>query len=165
MDFKYVCKDKREAFRRSKAGYVLVELVVVLVLLSLAFTFPAVSLFRAVERAQARGAAQILQGAIAKAQVDSVRLGLGRIVECSDCSVRVSQWPAPNGAVYESIQPAPIPLTNVSRWKAGEKEVRITVGAPFGAPSSAGSVYFAPNHGGVRVVVRAASGLTRREAQ
>ena len=116
-----------------------------------------------VERVQARNTAQMLQGALAQAQVDAVQLGVGRNVVCSDRELAVTDPTGRN--VFRSADLGPEPQTNVPRWRQDVTAVRIHVGAPFGAPSSGGSIFFLSGAGGSRVVVRAVSGLTRRETQ
>lgn len=141
------------------AGHTLVELLIVVALLALVLAVPALNLVRGVERAHARGAGQLLQGAVALAQVETLRLGVPTDVECGSDRVRVGSgrttWESPQ--FCDSIE------TNVPRWRDAQGGIRIRLSSPFGSPSSAGSVEFLPAEGGTRVVVRAASGLTRRE--
>lgn len=144
-------------------GYTLVELLVVLCILTIVLAIPTVSLMRSVERVQARNTAQMLQGALAQAQVDAVQLGVGRNVVCSDRELAVTD-PAER-SIFKSAELGPAPQTNVPRWRQDVTAVRIHIGSPFGAPSSGGSIFFLSGAGGSRVVVRAVSGLTRREMQ
>ena len=140
-------------------GFTLVEVLVVVCLLGIAVAMPGLSLLRALDRVQARNTAQVLQGSITQAQMDAVRLGLDGRVLCTERSLQVG----PEGATFHAPISCPSPETNVSRWRAPQGGVSIGLVSPFGSPDSAGSVIFLPGGGGVRVVVRMASGLTRRD--
>lgn len=144
-------------------GYTLVEVLVVLCILTIVLAIPTVSLMHGVEHVQARNTAQMLQGALAQAQVDAVQLGVDRDVVCSDRELAVADAAGRN--TFRSAELGPAPQTNVPRWRQDVTAVRIHVSAPFGTPSSGGSIFFLPGAGGSRVVVRAVSGLTRREMQ
>lgn len=140
-------------------GYTLVELLVVVCLLGVAVAIPSLSLLRALDRCEARNTAQVLQGSVAQAQVDAIYLGSDEEVVCTESSVRVGS----TGVTFHASLSCPPPETNVPRWRTPNGGVGIEVLSPFGSPSSAGSVVFLPGGGGARVVVRAASGLTRRD--
>ena len=161
---RFLCAARSGRFRADGSpteagGYTLVELLVVVCLLGLAVAIPSLSLLRALNRSEARNTAQVLQGSITQAQVDAIYLGCDKEVACTESSVRVGS----TGATFNASLSCPSPETNVPRWRMANGGVGIQVLAPFGSPSSAGSVVFLPSGGGARVVVRAASGLTRRD--
>lgn len=142
-------------------GHTLIEALVAVMLLCLVLALPAMTLIRGLERAHSRGTAQMMQGAIAQGQIDSLLLGESRDITCTAEALRVE------GGVHawETPQSCPHVQANIVRWRDGLDAVRLRVTPPFGAPNAAGSVTLLPGGGGHVVVVRASSGLTRREAQ
>ena len=100
-------------------------------------------------------------GSHAQGQIDSLLLGESRDITCTAEALRVE------GGVHawETPQSCPHVQANIVRWRDGLDAVRLRVTPPFGAPNAAGSVTLLPGGGGHVVVVRASSGLTRREAQ
>ncbi len=153
---------------RRSSGHTLVELVVTLSILMLMIGIPLGAFGRVLSAAESRGASQAVQGVLAEAQVETLQLGGRHVV-----SIEEGVWThtrtilstgsgAEVGTSYSDAMPPLVVGTNVGRWLDGSV-VRISFAGWFAAPDSAGSVYLGEEAGGSRVVVRAATGFTRRE--
>ncbi|NLT34686.1 MAG: hypothetical protein GXX83_02155 [Gaiellales bacterium] len=150
------------------AGHTLVELLVALAVLMLLISIPLLTCGRAVNAAESRGAAQVVQGVLAEAQVETLLLGGRHLVRLSEgewTHLRPGDAAAPSqpdATVYSDEIPTVAVSTNVTRWTEASG-VHVTFSGWFAAPDSAGSVFLGEEGTGSRVVVRAATGCTRRE--
>ena len=145
----------------SNGGHTLIELVVALAILVIMAAGAAFGLVRATEQTSARGTAQILQMAAVRAQTAALWGEGSAAVSLTTRGVRVQPAFAVAGAYDGPGGPVPVG-TNLARWRSGES-VQLRFGPSFGAPDGAGTVFLAGPAGNVAVVIRAESGLTRRE--
>lgn len=142
------------------------ELLVTVSLLLLMLGIPLLTFGRVLNSAEARGAAQAVQGIMAEAQVETLSLGGRNLTSISpkSCSIvrLLAAVPGSSRLVSSEELPDVSVTTNVDRWTDGTA-VRVAFSGWLAAPDSAGSVFFGEAGVGSRVVVRAATGLTRRE--
>lgn len=148
-------------------GHTLVELLVALSALMLLASLSLLTCGHAVDAAESRGAAQVVQGVLAEAQVDTLRLGGRHVVRLAE-----GEWThlrSEDGGV--SAQPAAVDAdglpsvavdSNVARWLEASG-VNVSFSGWFAAPDSAGSILLGEEGTGSRVVLRVATGFTRRE--
>jgi prepilin-type N-terminal cleavage/methylation domain-containing protein len=145
---------------QSGRGHTLVELLVVMLLLSVALAFPAVSLIRHLDRVGARASSMVWEGGAAAAQIDALWSGSAREIRTTGLGLEVlGQGLTRAEVTWGGL--VGTPTANVSRWR-GEGTVTVRFLPTFGVPDAGGSIYFGDQGSGERVVVRVESGLTRR---
>lgn len=143
-------------------GFTLVEVLVTLCVLTALVLGATAGAGIALDRQQARGAAQVCQAASAWAQSKAIWSGASSVARY-DGGILSVQDGTPDGAAQGELS-APEAKTdaNVSRWRLGDG-IGLTFGGGFGSPDSGGSLYFGSTNGRYRVIVRPESGLTLRE--
>lgn len=146
-------------------GHTLIELLVALSLLVATAALSVMPFARVVASAEARGAAEVVQAALAEAQIETLAFGGRQVVAVTEGAWGLSR----SGGVAttpRTVSSDELPhvsvATNVTRWTVGPG-VAVAFGGWLAAPDSAGSIYLGEGVGGSRVVVRAETGLTRRE--
>lgn len=146
---------------RSRAGFSLVEAVVVLGILALCLVAGSISLAAGARLLEARGAAQVWQAAAAWGQVGAVWQGSVAAVSCSPGALRVADAEGRYGGDLGASAPAALVSANLPRWSKDDGVLVRFLGGTA-APDGGGSLYFRAISGGYRVVVRPESGLTVR---
>lgn len=142
------------------SGHSLIEVLVVLILVGAALGLPCISSARALGRVEARSSALVWEGAAAAAQTRALWGGSAVEVTASSEGLLVGDRGFGSADVAWGSRIG-LPGANVTRWQRdGSVVVRFLPG--FGSPDAAGSLYFGPQGGGEKVVIRMESGLTRR---
>lgn len=143
------------------AGHTLVELLVTLALMAVAYAIPAASLTHCIARTEAATAARLCENGLAAAQVHAIWGASPAELIMADTGLRV-YGDGVLSADAGSVGLADAPVANVSRWRVPDG-VRVRFLPGFGSPDGSGSLFFGREGTGERVVLRLESGLTRRE--
>jgi prepilin-type N-terminal cleavage/methylation domain-containing protein len=143
------------------AGYCLLELLVVLMLLGICVAGATASVATGLSRQEARGAAQTWQAAAGWAQVGVLWQGGSTELDLSSRELSVSHDLDLCGGDLGASAPTVAVSANVPRWRTSDG-VAVGFSGGFASPDSGGSLYFLAFGGAYRVVVRPESGLTAR---
>jgi prepilin-type N-terminal cleavage/methylation domain-containing protein len=144
-----------------KAGYSLVELLVVVAILGSAGLIGSLSLLHGLRHQEARGAAQVWQAGAAWTQVGVLwRGGSGRITY-SGGELSLTHDVSLFGGDLGMVAPAAPVDTNLTRW-AREGGVSVSFSGVLASPDGGGSVFFDSWTGSYRVTVRPETGLMVR---
>lgn len=147
----------------SPDGFTLIEVLVTLCVLAVLVLGSTAGAGIALDRQQARGAAQVCQAAFAWAQSRAIWSGTSAVVQYDGGSLSVQNASDHGAAQGDVSAPQAETDANVLRWRLGGG-VALTFGSGFGSPDSGGSLYFGLTGGRYRLIVRPESGLTVREA-
>lgn len=166
--FSASCRPAARSRRGGCGGHTLLELLVTVSLLLLIIGIPLLALSRVLNSAESRGAAEVIQGAFAEAQMETLSLGGRHVTSVQEGAWTLLRTPeaAAPGSAAETVSSDQLPAvsvdTNVERWSDGAS-VCVAFAGWLAAPDSAGSLFLGNTGVGSRVVIRAATGLTRRE--
>jgi len=161
MDSLRAYKDIQRQTPVRQEGFSLIELLVVLLLLGLAGTLGIPTMLTALERQEARGAAQAWQVAAARAQVGSLWQG-GTVQLTYEEGVLSLSFADDSLGGPDSVESPLVPVTvNLPRWLRGNG-VRVSFSGTLASPDGGGSLYFSFPGGSYRVAIRPETGFTVR---
>lgn len=143
-------------------GFTLVEVLVTLAVLAILVSGTLVGAGAALDRQQARGAAQACQAASAWAQTKAIWSVASTSVKYCGGVVDVTATTTVATAAADLSVPVADASANVPRWQV-PTGIAWTFIAGFASPDSGGSLYFGSTTARYRIVVRPESGLTARE--